>query len=464
MIPRTRDALSQLLARTFPHTRDINPETLDAFVDGLMRTRTSRGASALTSSGASLDPDAHRVLRLRATHARRTPVTSVFTGVTHAVWVSLPQDQPSTIETALGDVLPGDHLLPTVAAVRERFGARLGRTFERVDLLTPPRQAAVRFSPMSLYFGYLGADDCAPSFVIYEPGDAVGNPGALYLGESLDTAVEERAGYKPTPLSSPDHWYTGGIRMAENGCDPSVLYMSASVERGGEPHFRLHVDYSPVDESPTHILAGDLVEAALRMLAVLKGVGDDQNLVERMVAETGLLALDWVDRPDNRGEPPPRIENRPFVACTAFDEFIGTLSTDDRELFESSIALLLGAVVRSDGKFDRLERVELDWRLNFEVPRELGDAFRFTPAAEREIRALFDGDRSATRRSFDARLRQLGEIVRRLPAPLRERYGKFVTHACRDAAESSGDWLWFGTKVGEEEKRVLDRIAAVLEL
>jgi hypothetical protein len=464
MIPRTRDALSQLLARTFPHTQDINPETLDAFVDGLMRTRTSRGAAAHTSSGASLEPDAHRVLRLRATHARRTPVTSVFTGVTHAVWVPLPRDEPRTIETALGDVLPGDHLLPTVAAVRERFGGRLGRAFQRVDLLTPPRQSAVRFSPMSLYFGYVHEDDCAPSFVIYEPGDAIGKPGALYLGETLDTVVEERAGYKPTPLASPDHWYTGGIRMAENGCDPAVLYMSASVERGGEPHFRLHVDYSPVGELPSEGLAGDLVEAALRMLAVQKGCGCDQNLIERMIAETGLLALDWVDRPDNRTVESPLIETRAFVASTDFDEFIAGLASDERDLFEASIAMLLGAVVRSDGKLDRLERIELDWRLNFEVPSQLGDAFRFTPAAEREIRALFDGERPADRRPFDTRLRQLGEIVRRLPAPLRERYGNFVARACRDAAEASGDWLWFGTKVGEREKQVLDRIADVLAL
>ena len=31
---------------------------------------------------------------------------------------------------------------------------------------------------------------------------------------------------------------------------------------------------------------------------------------------------------------------------------------------------------------------------------------------------------------------------------------------CKDAAEASGGFLWFGSKVGSEEKRVLDRIAA----
>jgi hypothetical protein len=473
MIPRTRDALSQLLSRTFPHTRDIDPETLDAFVDGLMRARTSGRASRPGTFGSPHDGDAHRVMCLRATHARRTPVTSVFTGVTHAVWVRLPHDEPSAIETRLGDVLPDDHLLSTVDAVRERFGARIGRSFERVDLLTPARQGAVRFSPMSLYFGYLQEQDCAPAFVIYEPGDALGKPGALYLAETLESVVEEQAGYQPTPLSSPTHWYTGGLRMAANSCDPDVLYMSASKQRGDEPHFRLHVEYTAVDELPFMLPAGDLVEAALRMLAVQKGVGCDQNLIERMVAETGLMALEWVDRPDNTGSSDaqatphgshPNISSSDFEPCVAFDGFIAELPAGERELLEASIPMLLGAVVCSDRKLDRLERVELDWRMNFEVPSVLGDAFRFSSSADREYRALLDGRPPADRRSFDTRLRELGTIVARMPAPLRKRYGEFVTQACRAAAESSGDWLWFGTKVGEEEKRVLDRIAAVLDL
>ena len=41
---------------------------------------------------------------------------------------------------------------------------------------------------------------------------------------------------------------------------------------------------------------------------------------------------------------------------------------------------------------------------------------------------------------------------------------EFVTRVCRSAAESSGGWLWFGTKVSAEEKAVLDRVSAVLGL
>ena len=49
-----------------------------------------------------------------------------------------------------------------------------------------------------------------------------------------------------------------------------------------------------------------------------------------------------------------------------------------------------------------------------------------------------------------------------MPAELRERYTACVVECCRDAAEASGGWLWFGSKVGDEEKLVLDQIATAL--
>lgn len=457
MIPRTRDALAQLLAQTFPHSQDIEPETVDAFVDRLMQLKTQRAgelASARVEHAGEFP-----LFSLRATHARRTPITSVFTGITQVVSVRLPADEAIVIDTPIGEVRPQDHLLPTVRAVRERFGERLARPFERVDVLGSARSAGVRFSPMSLYFGYEREHSERPSFVIYEPGDAMGKPGALYLGVTLDAVIEAQAGYKPTPLASPEHWYTGGLRMAANGRDPEVLFMHAAKQRGGEPHFRLHVEYAPVaevDGSPI----GDLVEAALRMLAVQQGAGADQNLIERLVAETGLLLLPWVDRPDNG----PQLTEASFEPCRVFEPFLRELSAHERAIFEASVAMLLGAVVRADHELDRLERIELDWIMNFAVPSQLGDAFRFSEAAAHAYEAVLDGTITVAGAELDRRLIELGPIVRRLPAELRERYSSFVVEMCREAAEASGGWLWFGSKVGEEEKQVLDQIAAALGL
>lgn len=476
MIPRTRDALSQLLARTFPHSTDIDPATLDAFIDTLMQVRAGSCDDEPDKCGPpGAHPHEHSLYTLRATHARRTPVTSVFTAVTHCVRVRLPRREPTAIHTLIGVVLPGDHLLPTIDAVQERFGGRLGRTFERIDLVTPARLGTIRFSPMSLYFGYEQRDSPTPNFVIYEPGDAIGKPGALYLGETIEAVIEEQAGYKPTPLSSPEHWYTGGIRMAENGRDPAVLHMQASELQGGEPHFRLHVEYEIAQTLPVASPGGDLVEAALRMLAVEKGVGVDLNVIERLIAETGLAALQWIDSPDdtaaNAGagahgntDGVAVIDAGPFVPAHAFDNFLVELAPGERASFEASIAMLLSAVVRADGKFDRLERIEIDWAMNIKVPSALGDAFRHSEAAEREYTVLLGEARPADGRSFERRLAELAGIVDRLPTDLRNQYTSFVREVCRDAAEASGGWLWFGTKVGAQEKEVLDQIAAALGL
>ena len=55
-------------------------------------------------------------------------------------------------------------------------------------------------------------------------------------------------------------------------------------------------------------------------------------------------------------------------------------------------------------------------------------------------------------------------LYRKLPAALREQYGQFVIRSCAGAAKASGGWLWFGNKVSKAEQRVLERIAAALEL
>jgi hypothetical protein len=473
MIPRTRAALAAMLARTFPDAGDIDAQTVDAFVDALMKVKRRATGVELAEGHAPQSvrrPDQYVVYHQRATHARRTPVTSVFTGETASVRVTLGRDEPQAHETPIGTVLPSDHLMPTIRDVRERFGARVGKPFARVDLVGPARRSAVRFAPMSIYMGYELEESPVPFFLVFEAGSALGNPMALYLAETLDTVIEERAGYAPTPFASADHWYSGGLRMAANGRDPETLYMRASKERGGDPYLRLHVEYLRADEPPFTWPAREMVEAALRAMAIQKGMGLPQNVFERLTGETGLVAVPWVDKPDNApaADAPPGgasadgpATGLPAIA-TAFDGFIAGLAPGERRTFESSIVLLLSEVVRADAKFDRLERVEIDWTMNFQVPAALGEAFRFSEPAEAEYRALMDGAARPDPRPFDDRLAELGGIVERLPDALRASYRRFVAEACASAAESSGEWLWFGTKVSKEEKAVLSRIEKAL--
>ncbi|MFV8751945.1 hypothetical protein ACNOYE_15475 [Nannocystaceae bacterium ST9] len=468
MLPRNRTALAELLARTFPSSAgQLDAQTIDAFVDALMAVKTRRG-EAKPIGPDPCGPGEHVVYRLRATHARRLPIVSVFTGETEAVRVTLGEHAPITWDTPIGLVIPEDHLLPTVDALREKFGARLDRPFEHVELITPARYAFTRFAPMAIYLGYEHAGDARPFFYVFEAGTATGQPKVLYLAPTLDAIVEERSGYEPTPLSSADHWYSGGLRFAAGGNDPEVLFMRASKQRGGEPHLRLHVEYVIHEGEPSLVPAEDMVEAAMRMLAVQRGLALDQNLVEKLIGEAGLSLLGWVDRPDDAGKHLHHAQERvrhtlhADAQIQALDEFAAGLSEPERALLHASMPALLGLVVRADGKFDRLERIEVDWVMNFEVPAQLGDAFRFSPAAERAYAALVDERPHA---ELDhAWLEPLGRVVERMPTALRQHYREFVASICRSAAESSGELLWFGAKVNAKEHAMLDRIAAALGL
>jgi hypothetical protein len=126
--------------------------------------------------------------------------------------------------------------------------------------------------------------------------------------------------------------------------------------------------------------------------------------------------------------------------------------------------MLLREIVHADNSFDLLERVELDWIMNFEVPAALGDTFRFADPADAEYRALLAGEPARDARPFDVRLSALAAIVRRLPEALRRQYKTSVARFCQSAAESSGTWLWFGTRVSAEEKALLEKIGTALEL
>lgn len=470
MLARNRNALAELLARTFPASADhLDAHTVDAFVDALMAVKTRRGEArsidARASSGSS-----HTVYRLRATHARRLPIASVFTSETEAVRVTLGKHEPRSWDTSIGQVIPDDHLLPTVDAVRERFGERIGRAFEHVEVITPARYAFTRFAPMAIYFGYEHEGDPQPFFYVFEAGTATGQPKALYFAPTLDATVEERSGYEPTPLSSADHWYSGGLRFAASGNDPEVLFMRAARERGGEPYMRLQVVYSILASGPKIVPGEDMVEAAMRMLAVQHGMKLDLNFVERLVGEAGLSLLDWVDRPDDAAKPDRHVEELArhtldaAGSIAALEEFSAGLPVAERERLHGSIPALLDMVVRADGKFDRLERIEVDWVMNFEVPAQLGDAFRFSAAAERAY-AVLVADRPREGGSLaDGELESLGRIVVGMPAGLRDHYRRFVASVCRSAAEASGELLWFGSPVSEEERAMLERIGAALGL
>jgi hypothetical protein len=152
-------------------------------------------------------------------------------------------------------------------------------------------------------------------------------------------------------------------------------------------------------------------------------------------------------------------------ACTVlFNDFAASLGELEREVFHTSIAMLIGMVVHADGSFDVLERSAVSKVMDYQVPKYLGDDFRWSYVARREYQALCEGSPRHDDRPFEQRLGDLAEVLHRMPEDLRAKYKEIVARTVLGVAEASGTALWFGMKIGPHEKEILRHIVSALAL
>lgn len=235
----------------------------------------------------------HSFFRLESLHTRLLPTRISFTSKTWVVRVDLPESQPRAIRTRLGRVLPSDHLLPTVQDVQDRFGRQLGRPVARVELITHARRWGERFGPMSLYLGFFDASSTEPDFLVYEPGDVMGRPGALYLADPVEREVVTEAGYEPTPLAKSHFVYSGRLELDAERSGPAVLRMQAARVQGVPPHFELVADYVPVAAVPLRIPFAPVLEAVVRMVTIERAVGTAVGMVSGALSWMGRHLVVW---------------------------------------------------------------------------------------------------------------------------------------------------------------------------
>lgn len=189
-------------------------------------------ASVETSTQARAPLDKARYYWVQSKHTRLAPVGfEPFVGELAMVRVTLPLSRSKSFNTAIGKVLPGDHLIDTVLEANQKYARFLEAPLGRVDLITPPRQG-VRFGAISVLLGYKTPKDPLPFCYILEAGTATGQPKVLYLGKTMDVTINAYSGYQPTPFACPSHAYTGKLTM--NGDDPSVLTIRARPIEGGK--------------------------------------------------------------------------------------------------------------------------------------------------------------------------------------------------------------------------------------
>lgn len=189
-------------------------------------------ASAETSTVALAPLDKARYYWVESKHTRLAPGGfDPFVGELTMVRVTLPLSRAKNFNTAIGKVLPADHLIDTVLEANQKYARFLEAPLGRVDLITPPRQG-VRFGAISILLGYKTPKDPLPFCYILEAGTATGQPKVLYLGKTMDTTINAYSGYQPTPFACPSHAYTGKLTM--NGDDPNVLTIRARPIEGGK--------------------------------------------------------------------------------------------------------------------------------------------------------------------------------------------------------------------------------------
>lgn len=241
---------------------------------------------------------------VRATHSRLTGAgRHEFTGEVPMMRVPLPEKQRHVLRTThLGDIVDGDHKLYSLEVFRDYYRDYMPAA-KRVDLITPVRLLGHRFAAVAIYLVYFKkARPSArrietPDAFVFEAGMATGKPMVLYASRDMAT-VDRRAGYKPTPFSSVDHFYRGSLTMDQD--EPRAFEVEIRKSKhDDEPFFRLSATLERRDNlAPIHPLKLTL-QAALRVCAIADARGEE---VPDLGPLTGLLAplgrkLDWNEEP-----------------------------------------------------------------------------------------------------------------------------------------------------------------------
>lgn len=218
--------------------------------------------------------DTGRYYWAHATHTRKTPTGfQPFVGELPMARVTLPARVPQAFKTAIGDVVPGDHLVDTVLEANQKYARFLSQPIGRLDIVTPPRQG-VRFGAISVLLGYAAPTDAVPFCYILEAGTATGQPKVLYLGKTIASTINSYSGYQPTPFACPSHAYTGNLTL--NGDDPATLRVTSRKIEGGQsqaPYIDVTVQFSLQTGHITTIWPGFLIAraASIVLMRALKG-------------------------------------------------------------------------------------------------------------------------------------------------------------------------------------------------
>jgi hypothetical protein len=238
---------------------------------GRLLARASVGGSIdeVDEPIADADPDRRFAYYQGKAMHRRTHGPGVeFTGTINLVRVNLPRQTPApdhAIETAIGWVHARDHGVFDRGTVESVFSVEqinamyraqcphANRVAHEVELYTGARVGLLpigewtsRFTPVSLFV----ARDAGQQAIFFVVQSAFfnGNPGKLYVAESMDHVIGVAAGFKPTPFAEPLNQYRIGLTMA--GDRPARLLGEMTLGKSENQYLRVELEYVPLPGPP----------------------------------------------------------------------------------------------------------------------------------------------------------------------------------------------------------------------
>lgn len=313
----TLDAVAGILRAAFPDPAiAITTAAVQATVRALAHVANESGMAAehgidldgdgLPDAGPLVGEDA-RVLRYymgHALHSRTMPVLSEFTGLLPMVEVQVGDAWiASPIETRIGTVHAGDHKLYSFAEALRYYDevcAALGRPVRSVDAVrcvTPARAFGARFAAIAVYLFDHGDETVAWAL---EAGMATGEARVLY-GSCDGEPITRRSHYKPTPFSSPDHYYRGEL-LLDDERRPSQLDVRVLDGKNDQapPKMRVLVTYQHTAEPECIFPALLTLQAACRVAAIAEAARvpfPDLGPLSGLFAQMGRDQYAWTTKP-----------------------------------------------------------------------------------------------------------------------------------------------------------------------
>jgi hypothetical protein len=254
----------------------------------------SKAATTSKAQAPKTLPAGPRYVMVEATHTRLSPIKSSFTGVVPMVQVTLPKTQQHILaDTVLGEVMDGDIKLYCLDVFNEYYEERLGFEAKKVVVTTPPRIDGGRFAAVLYGLVYENESDVMPRCYYMAGGMANGPTRVLYSSKDM-SEITSRGGYKPTPFSSVDHIYTGGLSVDSAGWADELWI---DIKEDGKPvHLELRAKMKAVSTATPVSPYNLLIQAACRVAAIADEMGQevpDLGPLTKVFAAIGRLGYSW---------------------------------------------------------------------------------------------------------------------------------------------------------------------------